>query len=165
MDHWEALELLAKLLDYPGNQMSGMENMSEEIGEFSDNIIRMDPYELQELYVSTFEISEKVSLYVTHIIYGDDNDKRSELMLKLIDIYRKYGFNFDSHELPDYLPIMLTFISTRHNSIPIATLRELSSLVYNALINIKDRIPDDNPYKLLINALVKLMDDIIKQLK
>jgi len=164
MDRWETLELLATLLDYPGNHMGDMENMAGEIGEFLDNIIEIDPYELQELYVNTFEMSGKVSLYVTRMIYRDD-DERSELMLKLIGIYGKYRFKFDRHELPDYLPTMLTFISTHHNSIPIATLRELSSLIYSASINIKDRIPDGNPYKLLIDALVKLMDDITKQLK
>ena len=171
MSHWETLKLIATLLDYPSeNALSTFKDntinhyITSEIRGLLDGVKDVDLYGLQELYVNTFELANDVSLYISHAVYRDEN-KRSKLMLKLLTLYEKYGFKCDKRELPDYIPIVLVFLSTYHEIIPKTALRELLSLLHRASIIIKSRISTNNPYVHVINALVELTDSLVEQLK
>ncbi len=81
---------------------------------------RLDVYELQEQYVLLFDRSRTLSLNLFEHVHGESRD-RGPAMVDLVETYRDGGFDLVSTELPDHLPILLEFLSTR----PIDEAKEL----------------------------------------
>ena len=61
-----------------------------------------------EHYVETFDLRRKCTLYLTYYRYGDTR-KRGMSMLAFKAAYRGAGFDPNTDELPDYLPMVLDF--------------------------------------------------------
>jgi nitrate reductase delta subunit len=115
MDIQEKFKLVSILLRYPSEDMK---NAVNEIGQVDDNDINKfldyfknsDLMKIQQEYVRSFDLSNKASLYLTYHKFQDD-PKRGSYLSKLVDYYRKKGFEFVENELPDFLPIVLEFVS------------------------------------------------------
>ncbi|MGP1396720.1 MAG: nitrate reductase molybdenum cofactor assembly chaperone [Inquilinaceae bacterium] len=71
-----------------------------------------DLYDLQESYVMLFDRSRTLSLNLFEHIHGESRD-RGGAMVSLIETYRGGGFEPATSELPDHLPVLLEFLSTR----------------------------------------------------
>ena len=84
------------------------------------NLAAMDVYDLQERYVLLFDRSRTLSLNLFEHVHGESRD-RGPAMVDLLETYRAGGVELASTELPDHLPILLEFLSTR----PDAEAREL----------------------------------------
>ena len=65
---------------------------------------------LQETYVGTFDRQPAHSRCTCLSTCGEDR-ARGQAMVDLIEEYRAHGFEPVSHELPDYLPLFLEFLS------------------------------------------------------
>lgn len=65
---------------------------------------------LQENYVATFDRTPSLALYLFEHIHGESRD-RGQAMVDLIDEYRRFGFEPDASELPDFVPLFLEFLS------------------------------------------------------
>ena len=74
--------------------------------------VTSEPLVLEEDYVRTFDMVPEHSLHLTHHLIGEDKN-RGPALIDLGEYYKGYGFelNADAKELPDYLPLMLEFIS------------------------------------------------------
>jgi nitrate reductase delta subunit len=59
-------------------------------------------------YVETFDLRRRCTLYLTYYRYGDTR-KRGMSMLAFKAAYRGAGFDPNTDELPDYLPMVLDF--------------------------------------------------------
>ena len=64
----------------------------------------------QEAYVGLFDRSRSLSLHLFEHIHGESRD-RGQAMVNLAAHYEAHGYNIDSNELPDYLPLFLEFLS------------------------------------------------------
>lgn len=64
--------------------------------------------ELQERYVQTFDLTAEHSLHLTHHLFGDDKN-RGPALIDLGELYKDYGVEVLTNELPDYLPLILEF--------------------------------------------------------
>lgn len=64
--------------------------------------------ELQEGYVQTFDLTAEHSLHLTHHLFGDDKN-RGPALIDLGELYKDYGVEVLTNELPDYLPLILEF--------------------------------------------------------
>ena len=73
----------------------------------------LDPDELLEEYVRTFDMSRRTSLDLTYVTYGDRR-QRGLALLALRHRYREAGFEPDGTELADHLPMALEFAATGH---------------------------------------------------
>lgn len=73
----------------------------------------LDPDELHEEYVRTFDMSRRTSLDLTYVTYGDRR-QRGLALLALRHRYREAGFEPDGTELADHLPMALEFAATGH---------------------------------------------------
>jgi len=73
---------------------------------------RADLYDLQECYVMLFDRSRTLSLNLFEHVHGESRD-RGGAMVSLIETYRAAGFEPATTELPDHLPVLLEFLSTR----------------------------------------------------
>lgn len=113
-----------------------------------------DLYDLQERYVLLFDRSRTLSLNLFEHIHGESRD-RGGAMVDLLEMYRKSGFDLAGSELPDHLPVLLEFLSTR----PLAEAREILTDAGHILVALGERLTRrDTPYAAVLEALVALAE-------
>ena len=78
----------------------------------ADGLGQGDLFEVQESYVMLFDRSRTLSLNLFEHVHGESRD-RGGAMVSLIETYRAGGFEPATTELPDHLPVLLEFLSTR----------------------------------------------------
>jgi nitrate reductase delta subunit len=71
-----------------------------------------DLLEIEEQYVDLFDRGRALSLHLFEHLHGDSRD-RGEAMVDLKAIYARAGFELSTSELPDYLPVVLEYLSCR----------------------------------------------------
>lgn len=71
-----------------------------------------DPLWVEERYVELFDRGRATSLHLFEHVHGDARD-RGEAMVELKMIYERAGFCLTANELPDYLPVLLEYLSCR----------------------------------------------------
>ncbi len=71
-----------------------------------------DLFDVQESYVMLFDRSRTLSLNLFEHVHGESRE-RGGAMVSLIETYRAAGFEPATTELPDHLPVLLEFLSTR----------------------------------------------------
>ena len=84
----------------------------ETLAPLLRDLARGDLYDLQERYVLLFDRSRTLSLNLFEHIHGESRD-RGGAMVDLLDMYRAGGFDLGGTELPDHLPVLLEYLSTR----------------------------------------------------
>lgn len=111
-----------------------------------------DLYDLQERYIQLFDRSRTLSLHLYEHVHGESRE-RGPAMVNLREIYRSYGFEIDSRELPDFLPMLCEFLS----QVPETTAREIlgeARVVLDALcVRLEERA---SPYAGVLAALAEL---------
>ncbi|HEC16318.1 MAG TPA: nitrate reductase molybdenum cofactor assembly chaperone [Sedimenticola sp.] len=118
--------ILARLLDYPNEEL--MENIPALIDvikedpditeqernslmEFISWMQLHDLIGLQSDYVQTFDMTPEHDLHLTHHLFGDDQG-RGPALIDLSEHYKANGLEVASKEIPDYLPLILEYVST-----------------------------------------------------
>lgn len=71
-----------------------------------------DIFDLEEQFVLLFDRSRTLSLNLFEHVHGESRD-RGGAMVSLVETYREGGFDPVTSELPDHLPVLLEFLSTR----------------------------------------------------
>lgn len=103
----EAAPDLAAALDAEGvlspSQVGTLLPLIAELGE-------TDLLDLQERYVALFDRGRAVSLHLFEHVHGESRD-RGQAMVDLRDRYEAAGLEIAAHELPDYLPLFLEYLS------------------------------------------------------
>ncbi|GAB6194673.1 nitrate reductase molybdenum cofactor assembly chaperone [Desulfocastanea catecholica] len=116
-------KLLSFLLDYPAPSWSGdLVNLHEVLATVSDQH-RLEllqsflnyaettpPLTLQETYTAAFDLDPATSLHLTYHLMGDSED-RGKALARLLWMYHRAGYDAAIGELPDYLPMILEFLS------------------------------------------------------
>lgn len=116
-----------------------------------DDLKVMDIYDLQERYVLLFDRSRTLSLNLFEHIHGESRD-RGGAMVDLLETYRAGGFDLVSTELPDHLPILLEYISTR----PLEEAREMLTDAGHILAALATRLTRrESSYAAVLNALTE----------
>lgn len=80
------------------------------LARFIDQLLATEPTRLRADYVQTFDMTPEHSLHLTHHIFGEEKT-RGPALIDLGEIYRSYGLVHDPKELPDFLPLILEFVS------------------------------------------------------
>ncbi|MGB3486560.1 MAG: nitrate reductase molybdenum cofactor assembly chaperone [Xanthobacteraceae bacterium] len=78
------------------------------IGELRDG----DLLSVEERYVDLFDRGRALSLHLFEHLHGESRD-RGEAMVELKQLYEQAGFELSARELPDYLPVVLEYLSCR----------------------------------------------------
>lgn len=113
-----------------------------------------DLYELQERYVLLFDRSRTLSLNLFEHLHGESRD-RGGAMVDLLQMYRDGGFDLGGSELPDHLPVLLEFLSTR----PLAEACEILTDAGPILIALGERLGRrETPYAAVLEALVAIAE-------
>lgn len=117
------LRTVGLLLEYPdehfGDFLRSVRQALEELPpspvrssllEGIDCLARMDPLALAEEYTRLFDFSLDTPLELTYHKWGDTRD-RGAALAELKKIYEEAGWKPASPELPDFLPLVLEFLS------------------------------------------------------
>jgi nitrate reductase delta subunit len=123
----QTLKALAALLTYPDPELrSALPEIVAAIREegalpranitalagLAEEISGRDPLVAEEAYVSLFDRGKSTSLNLFEHLHGESRDRGSAMVdLKLT--YERAGFRLSAKQLPDYLPVLLEFLSAR----------------------------------------------------
>ena len=103
----EALPEIAEVIDtsplVAARERRGLLDLVEEIG-------RGDLLAAEERYVDLFDRGRGLSLHLFEHLHGESRD-RGTAMVELKQIYEQAGFELAARELPDYLPVVLEYLS------------------------------------------------------
>ncbi|HVO88334.1 MAG TPA: nitrate reductase molybdenum cofactor assembly chaperone [Casimicrobiaceae bacterium] len=111
-----------------------------------------DLLELQEQYVALFDRGRATSLNLYEHVHGDSRD-RGQAMVDLVDIYQRGGLQLSTRELPDHLPVLLEYLSTR----PYVEVREMLVDCAHLLRAIGDAlVKRQSPYAAILGALLEI---------
>lgn len=87
------------------DQRRGLLDLIDELGG-------LDLLTAEERYVDLFDRGRALSLHLFEHLHGESRD-RGEAMVELQQLYEKAGFELSARELPDYLPVVLEYLSCR----------------------------------------------------
>ena len=71
-----------------------------------------DLLKVEERYVELFDRGRAASLHLFEHLHGEGRD-RGQAMIDLKRLYERAGYELSSRELPDYLPVVLEYLSCR----------------------------------------------------
>jgi nitrate reductase delta subunit len=91
-----------------------------ELGVLIADLGRGDLLDVEERYSDLFDRGRALSLHLFEHLHGDSRD-RGSAMVELKELYQGAGYELSSTELPDYLPVVLEYLSCRE----IAEAREM----------------------------------------
>ncbi|MBI3399699.1 MAG: hypothetical protein HY265_00540 [Deltaproteobacteria bacterium] len=141
------------------------EEIVSEIKNFRKDLERLSMDSLQELYSYTFELTSETTLDMGYYLY--DGFKRARNLLTIKSMYRERGFPFEEvaeGELPDNLSVTLQFIGFLNDE----ELRKdfTKSFVIQALEKLNRNFQTKkNAYRHLINAVYRILDKDVKEVK
>ncbi|MEE4297328.1 MAG: nitrate reductase molybdenum cofactor assembly chaperone [Wenzhouxiangella sp.] len=162
------LKVLSRLMVYPtANLLPALEEMraivkaesrldkgmSNRLLEF---IVQFDERELgavQEEYVSLFDRGRALSLHLFEHVHGESRD-RGQAMVDLINLYQENGLELDARELPDYLPLVLEYLSERPPEDTYELLGDAMPIIVLLGARLRER---DSSYANLFEALEALV--------
>lgn len=121
------LRVLSRLLSYPTaetqaassemraaltNENALPPDILRRVTEMMDEMAGRPLLALQEEYVGLFDRGRRLSLHLFEHVHGESRD-RGQAMVDLLELYRAGGLELGVRELPDYLPLLLEYLSTR----------------------------------------------------
>lgn len=159
--------ILARLLDYPTEELvAALPAMREALaadrlvpGEaragveaLMDVLAAGDLVDHQAVHVQLFDRVRTLSLHLFEHTHGDAR-ARGQAMVDLVALYGRHGLDVTARELPDYLPLVLEFLSL----MPPHAAREHLAETTPILARIEARLAKrGSPYAGLLRALVAL---------
>lgn len=162
------LKILSALLSYPTAELQdNISDMQDIVGRegvltgqvrralnpLFEDIARGELYDLQERYVLLFDRSRSLSLNLFEHVHGESRD-RGGAMVDLLETYRAGGFDLVGPELPDHLPVLLEYLSTR----PLPEAEALLADAAHILVALADRLTRrESAYAGVLSALVTLV--------
>ncbi len=161
------LKVIARLMDYPSKELfdaaDEMIQVIEEdnfinplskiqLVEFVQTLTQRDIYDAQETYDLLFDRGRSLSLLLFEHVHGESRD-RGQAMVDLLAVYRAKGFDLESSQLPDYIPLYLEFLSEQDSDFAQQWLGDICHL----LAMLSERlISRENSYSILFDCLVEL---------
>ena len=113
-----------------------------------------DIYDLEEQFVLLFDRSRTLSLNLFEHVHGESRD-RGGAMVSLVETYRAGGFDPVTSELPDHLPVLLEFLSTR----PFAEVQDTLADAAHIFEALSERlVRRESPYAAVFAGLIQLAD-------
>lgn len=160
----QVYKLLSALLDYPSQELVEhlpelqefvVQNQEidhaerEALQRFLSHLQSMSVTELQADYVQTFDMTAEHSLHLTHHLFGDDKN-RGPALIDLGELYKDYGVEVVTNELPDYLPLVLEFAAYMDDNEATVFLSDAKKVLSVLTENLQKA---DSPYAALLSIV------------
>ncbi len=165
------LKTLSILLDYPSKETKKLyeekdvlykilskedKDIAIKIKEFLE---KTDYYSLDEKFVSVFEMPVKCPLYAHEYLIKGKEDEIGEFLLNIKVFYKSKGYDLQvQREIPDYLPVMLEFLSLVYDDKELAKI--FSSKYLSPWIKKLQRClqEENSEYSLLVDSLIMILE-------
>ena len=163
------LRVLARLVGYPGRELRanlpllrealhaegalGASRLAE-LDALLAQLARSDPLDAEADYVQLFDSGRRTSLHLFEHVHGDSRD-RGPAMIDLARTYEKAGLYLAAGELPDYLPLVLEFLSLCPADEARALLTDAAPVLHVLSERLEKR---DSAYAAVFNVLGALGD-------
>ena len=154
-------ELLARLLDFPETDFYRvLDRCEDQVFSSNEEEVRCFFYEfvefargksladIQELYVSTFRVDRKNSLFAADYLLTEAESDIAECVSKLDAMYSVYGFQRRAYR-SDFIPELIRFAPLLLDDSQFDLL--LNNFMLFPIISVLDRISDWNLYKDLLS--------------
>jgi len=161
------LKVISRLLDYPTVEMFSaadelvaiVETTDElsaknriELADFIRQLTSRDIFDAQESYDLLFDRGRALSLLMFEHVHGESRD-RGQAMVDLMNVYKTNGFEVESSQLPDYIPLYLEFLSEQSPEFVEEWLGDICHL----LTMLSERLIDrECYYSVLFDSLVEI---------
>jgi nitrate reductase delta subunit len=170
------LRVLARLLSYPNaalkSDLADMQsalhaeqaldkNRLKEIDALISHLAHGDPLDIEGEFVELFDRGHSTSLHLFEHVHGDSRD-RGPAMVDLTQTYEKAGLFLAPEELPDYLPVVLEFVSTQPPKEAKAFLAEMAH-IFNAIFSALQQ--RETAYASVLGALIELSGEKAQAVK
>ena len=161
------VRVLAALLTYPDARMREyLDEMRDllveeaalapsrrlELEALIETLSCADPLESESAYVELFDRGRATSLHLFEHVHGDSRE-RGPAMIDLCKTYEAAGLMLAPSELPDYLPVVLEFVSTQPSREASAFLAEISHILNSIFGALCKR---GSAYASVLGALIEL---------
>ena len=161
------LRVLAKLLAYPDMETkTNVPRLRDILAE--ENVVPVkqrasliplfealesgDLLDLQESYVTLFDLGRGLSLHLFEHVYGDSRE-RGQAMVELAKRYHACGLAIAGNELPDFLPLILEYASVAPPEDARKQLAEIAHIVDAIAARLEKR---GSPYAAVLAALAAI---------
>jgi len=172
--HQKVYKITSLLLQYPQKEWDdALPEIKEEIRIMDNPMVKAyltsfihylesTPHiRVCEKYVNTFDYHGVTSLYLTYNVFKDSRE-RGEALVKLRKILSDSDLETDTEELPDYLPMILEFLSEADDQY----VHRLLKLHLNSIIKAeKDLVENDSEYHFLLKAAIEASRQLLKNEK
>lgn len=156
--------VLSRLLDYPDSELKANLGLILEVVEAETSLSEAereailgvvswmresDLLALQGNYVDTFDHTPEHSLHLTHHSFGESRE-RGPALVELGEHYKTNGLQAVDGELPDYLPLILEYVSLLDEMQTRVFLGEAANVLALLAENLEKA---DSPYAPLIRII------------
>lgn len=122
----QVLSVISRLLDYPDESLFEYKadiigliqtsdlpaSQREKLLQFVESKLSQNLLDWQADYDALFERGRSLGLWLFEHVHGESRD-RGQAMVDLTAKYKEAGLQISEHQLPDYIPMFLEFLSTQ----------------------------------------------------
>lgn len=144
-DHWLEIEQSIADLD----NASGEDK--RDLNEFMAWANGLSLTEFQENYVRTFDLTPDNALYLTHHLFEEQDRERGPTLVTLSEYFKHEGYAIEGGELPDYLPLVLEYVSTLEDEMSARLFLKESAHVSEIVAQSLEKI--ESPYAPLLRIV------------
>jgi len=170
------LRVLARLLSYPNAALQGdladmqsamhaeralSKDRQLELDNLVNHLAHGDALQIESEFVELFDRGHATSLHLFEHVHGDSRD-RGPAMIDLTKTYEKAGLFLAPGELPDFLPVVLEFVSTQPPKEAKAFLAEMAH-IFNAIFSALQQ--RQTAYASVLGALLELSGEKAQAVK
>lgn len=161
------LKVISRLLDYPtealfsaSDELINVIRQESSVSEVNKNSLisfiqqlsSKNIYDAQERYDLLFDRGRSLSLLLFEHVHGESRD-RGQAMVDLMNVYKSKGFEVNSSQLPDYIPLYLEFLSEQDEPFAEEWLGDICHLMTMLSERLIERQCD---YSVLFDSLIEL---------
>ena len=160
-------KIISELMQYPDEGFmkrlpdveAAVTELPEELGEkieaFISFIKSQPPIRLQETYTAAFYMKSKTTLNMAYHHWGN-SEKRALALAGLEQVYREAGYERIGGELPDFLPLLLEFLSINPEAPGIDLVRQCLSGPERLSAQLQETAPG---YAALLDSLANILSN------
>lgn len=145
LDHWDEMQQMIPLLD------NTTEEDRQVLTAFMDWAGKLSLTRFQAEYVKTFDFTPDNALYLTHHLFEEQDRNRGPTLVDLSEFYKNQGFEISDGELPDYLPLVLEYVSMLESETDVRLFLQQSAHVSDIVAGNLEKI--QSPYAPLLRIV------------
>lgn len=164
----QTYKVISVLLQYPSkdlvenwdevkhisNQLPELNNEDKSIlTGFIDWASSLSLTKLQAEYVNNFDMTAENSLYLTYHLFDEQDRERGPALIELAELYKSTGFEIGDGELPDYLPLILEYISTMDDKASAIAFLQQTALAADIIASNLEK--NESPYAPLVRIIAR----------